>query len=503
MHRNWIRQPFSTEIRIAMQSRTTNGETGEIALFFSRIGQVDTFSLPNLLQQAAKRTRSPILCQICYNKLRKGLAPRYENALPRFRTFAPFRNLWQTRNQDTIGIVFHGMKGLAMSQLFHDGKFLDFGPSAICPAGTACRAARIEGAKPSALRTQVRLLAPNRPGVYGMLDKDDQLIYVGKAKNLRTRLLSYFRKKGRPPKAGKIISQAKSIVWEIVPSEFASLLRELELIRRWRPRWNVQGQPLRRRLTFVCLGRAPAPYLFLSRKITKRVQAAFGPIIANRNALEATRRLNDWFKLRDCPQPQEMIFPDQGELFPGVRPAGCLRVEIGTCLGPCTGTCERPDYQRQARRARDFLSGKDLAPLQQMHAEMQAAAVAQQFERAAALRDRWTVLNWLADRLARVRRAQQELSFIYPVAGFDGPMTWYLIHGARTVAVLEAPCDDATRRLVAEKTHALYRGRSGLLDSYEHADSMMIVMQWFRKHPREREKCLTPEEALNSSEPEA
>jgi excinuclease ABC subunit C len=328
------------------------------------------------------------------------------------------------------------------------------------------------------------------------LDQDEQLIYVGKAKNLRTRLHSYFRKKGRPAKAGKIIAQAKSIVWEIMPSEFASLLRELEVIRRWRPRWNVQGQPLRRRLTFVCLGRTPAPYSFLSRKITPRVQSVFGPIAASRNAREAVRCLNDWFKLRDCPQPQEMIFPDQGELFPGVRAAGCLRMEIGTCLGPCTGTCTRSDYQAQARRARDFLSGKDQTPLQQIQAHMQVAAAAQQFERAAVLRDHWTVLKWLAERLARVRQAQVDLSFIYPVSGFDGRATWYLIHGARTVDVLEEPRDDPTRKIASDRIHALYRGRSDLLDSYEHADGMMIVMQWFRKHPREREKCLTPDEAL-------
>ena len=269
----------------------------------------------------------------------------------------------------------------------------------------------------------------------------------------------------------KIIAQ-RAHVWEVVPSEFASLLRELELIRRWRPRWNVQGQPLRRRLTFVCLGRAPAPYLFLSRKITSRVQAAFGPIGASQQALDAVRKINDWFKLRDCPQPQEMIFPDQGELFPGVRPAGCLRLEIGTCLGPCTGTCTRPNYQRQARRARDFLSGKDLTPLTQMQEDMQAAAIAQQFERAAALRDRWSVLNWLADRLARVRKAQHEMSFIYPLGGL-----WYLIHGARMVDVVEAPRDEATRKIAADRIDALYRGRADLLDSYEHADGMMIVMQ--------------------------
>ncbi|MBI1833160.1 MAG: GIY-YIG nuclease family protein [Planctomycetes bacterium] len=379
-----------------------------------------------------------------------------------------------------------------MPQLFQDGRFVELGSSAYLPKDVPIRTSRIDAAKPAELRGQVRMLAPNQPGVYAMLDADAELIYVGKAKNLRTRLHSYFRRKGRPPKAGKIIARARSILWEVLPSEFASLLRELELIRRWRPRWNVQGQPLRRRLTFVCLGRAPAPYLFLSRKVTTQVQAAFGPVTAGRVALDAVRRLNDWFKLRDCPQPQEMIFPDQGELFPGIRPAGCLRLEIGACLGPCTGTCERRDYQRQAKHASDFLAGIDLTALDQMRAEMDAASVAQQFERAAALRDRWSAVAWLAERLERVRKAQREMSFIYPVAGFDGATLWYLIHGARTVAVVEAPHDANSRKIAAEQIEAVYRGRADLLDSYEHVDSMMVVMQWFRKHPHERERCLAP-----------
>ncbi|HZZ82849.1 MAG TPA: GIY-YIG nuclease family protein [Gemmataceae bacterium] len=376
-------------------------------------------------------------------------------------------------------------------QLFQDGKFVDFGPCASVPPGIERRCARIEGAKAALLRAQLRLLAPTRPGVYGMLDGDEQLIYVGKAKNLRVRLQSYFRRKGRPPKAGRIIGQARSIVWEVLPSEFASLLRELELIRRWRPRWNVQGQPLRRRLTFLCLGRAPAPYLFLSRTITARVQSAFGPLTASQNALDACRRLNDFFQLRDCPQPQEMIFPDVPELFPGERDPGCLRLEIGTCLGPCTGTCTRRDYHAQVRRARDFLAGNDLTPLQQLQNQMQAAAVACQFERAAALRDRLTVLQWLADRLARIRKAQAEMSFIYPVASWDGTTTWHLIHGARTIASILKPHDAASRKAAKEQIDAIYRNRSGLLDSYEHADSMMVVMQWFRKYPGEREKCIS------------
>src|SRR5277367_2243546 len=102
-----------------------------------------------------------------------------------------------------------------MSHLFRDGKFHDLGPCASVPAVIERRCARVEGIKAAALRGQVRLLAPNRPGIYGMLDGDEQLIYVGKAKNLRVRLQSYFRRKGRPSRAGRIIAQARSIIWEV------------------------------------------------------------------------------------------------------------------------------------------------------------------------------------------------------------------------------------------------------------------------------------------------
>ncbi len=383
-----------------------------------------------------------------------------------------------------------------MDRLFTDIRCLDFGTSLYLPPSCPPRLVQMDGAKPAHLSTQVRLLAPTQPGVYGMLDADGELIYVGKAKNLRIRLQSYFRKKGRPPKAGRIVAQARRIVAEVLPSEFASFLRELELIRRWRPRWNVQGQPLRRRLTFVCISQPPAPYLFLSRRMTSRVKQAFGPIVANSNAAEAVRRLNDLFQLRDCPQPQEMIFPDDVALFPGTQPPGCLRMEIGTCLGPCTGTCERTTYDASVRKARAFLTGADRSPLTTLEAEMLAASQQCAFEKAAALRDRWTALSWLADKLDRVTQAQREMSFIYPCAGHDGSTAWYLIHGARVVGVIDPPTDAETRRSVKSKIAAIYRLNAELLDSYEHADGMMIVMQWFRKNPAERAKCVLPGELM-------
>src|SRR5262245_56846002 len=106
----------------------------------------------------------------------------------------------------------------------------DLGPNALDPS--PAKPFTIQG-KTAQLRAEIRKLCPRRPGIYGMVDRHGELVYIGKAKSLRIRLLSYFRKKGRDRRAKRIIAQARTILWEACPSEFAALHRELELIRRW------------------------------------------------------------------------------------------------------------------------------------------------------------------------------------------------------------------------------------------------------------------------------
>src|SRR5262245_12205879 len=220
------------------------------------------------------------------------------------------------------------------------------------------------------LRKQVRWHAPRLPGVYGMLDPRGRLVYVGKAKVLRARLLSYFLKGSRHEKAGRIIDQTRTIVWEPGPCEFAALIRELELIRRWRPGYNVQGQPGRERQVYLCVGRKPAPYVYATREPNGKEIACVGPIKGANMAREAARRLNDLFRLRDCAQHQTMHFAEQSELFPILRTAGCLRYELGTCLGPCASFTTRTTYSRHVRAVKDFLEGRDVSILHHLESQM-------------------------------------------------------------------------------------------------------------------------------------
>src|SRR5688500_9220667 len=117
----------------------------------------------------------------------------------------------------------------------------------------------------AAMRAAVREAAADRPGVYRMLSSDGEIVYVGKSKRVRSRLLSYFRCAYPEEKGARILREASSIDWEYTPSEFAALLHELRLIKRFRPRFNVAMKRDARHYAFIKVTRGPAPKLLVVR----------------------------------------------------------------------------------------------------------------------------------------------------------------------------------------------------------------------------------------------
>jgi excinuclease ABC subunit C len=385
-----------------------------------------------------------------------------------------------------------------LSRLFAREPSVGFGPHRFHPFPDPPAVESVRGRLPETLARRVRRHAPRRPGIYGMFDRHGELVYVGKAKCLRSRLLSYVRPAARSEKAGRIMEQARVVAWEPAPSEFAALLRELDLIRRWRPRLNVLGQPGRERYRYVCLRGGAAPGLYATREPSPKDIAVYGPVPGGGMVAEALRRLGDAFGLRDCPQRQTMHFADQAELFPGPRTAGCLRYEIGTCLGPCAAGCTRAAYGAAVQAARRFLDGRDTTLLDRVAAQMAEASASLAFERAAALRDKHAALAWLADRLGWLRSARDTHSFVYPVDGDAGRPLWYVIHRGRVRVALPAPADAAGRSAAGKALRATYVGPAvadGPLPPGE-VDSILLVTAWFRRHPDERAKLLAPAEAL-------
>jgi len=392
-----------------------------------------------------------------------------------------------------------------VSSLFPDKHFAGFGPSRFQSPASVAGLHVAAGASADALRAEVRRQCPRRPGVYGMIDPRGRLIYVGKAKCLRARLLGYFRADSRDAKAGRIIEATRAVVWEFAANEFGALLRELELIRRWTPPYNVQGRPGRRRGMYIVLGKKPGPYLFATAEPPADLIACYGPLPGAAFMQEAARRLNDLFRLRDCPQSQTMRFADQGELFPEKRPAGCLRYELGTCSGPCAGFVSRGSYRRQVRDSRAFLDGTDDGLFARLERHMAVASAAERYERAAALRDKLTFVREVRERLNWLQEARREFSLVYQLPDVEDRQLWYLIRQGQVRAVVQRPHDGESRRTTRtaiEKIYRRSRGDTGPV-AIDRLDGILLVAAWFRKRPEERANVLTPEHALELCRPTA
>ena len=212
-------------------------------------------------------------------------------------------------------------------------RFAGFGPSILIRQTRGrLRGSQIPNERLAA-RQMLRDKCPTLPGVYGWLDSNRQLVYVGKSKSLRSRLLSYFAKTPSDNKMVRLRQLSESLVWEPISNELLALIREQELIHRWRPDFNRQGQPNRMQPAFVCISHSAAPNAYLSRQISPRAGPAFGPIAGTRRLRLAIESLNHEFQLRDCADKTKFIFNDQLQLFGDLSAAQCIRYELGTCPG--------------------------------------------------------------------------------------------------------------------------------------------------------------------------
>ena len=341
----------------------------------------------------------------------------------------------------------------------------------------------VGGTSAGELKTRVMESCPRVPGVYGMLDRRGRLIYVGKSKSLRSRLLSYFAASNSREKGGRIIENARAIQWETQPSEFAALVREQHLIRKFTPRWNVQGVPQRQRPVYLCLGRSPA-YFFLAAVPPADCIGVEGPFFGAVRMRRAVDCLNKVFRLRDCSEKQVFHFAEQLQLFDLEHRPGCLRLEVGTCAGPCAAACTRSEYDVLVSAAESFLDGFNHEPLLKIREQMKSAVGNRQYELAARAHETSKSLEYIDRKLVMLARARRRYTFIYAVPGYDGCGAWYLIHCGEIADVVAAPRNqteyDALRRRIghwsAATSERLARGHG------EHPHTLQLVASWFRKH---------------------
>ena len=353
----------------------------------------------------------------------------------------------------------------------------------------------------TALRRHVRAEAENRPGVYRMFGPDDEPLYVGKSVKLRTRLLSYFRAP-RGEKPWELIRETARIEWDYIPNEFFALIREMKLIQRWQPRFNVQHKR-RRMYAFVKITREPAPRVLPVTRIAEDGATYYGPFPRVKAVAQTVREVAHVLGIRDCPAATPVFFDDQLEIFDAGRRPHCMRAELKSCLAPCCGSPTADAYNAAVELAHRFLEGRAEAPLASLERQMSDAAARMDFEYAALLRDRLDRLRTFHDDLVAFRGRVEDLTFVYRVPGFKGDDRIYLIRRGRIRKEMRLPKGRKARASVARAIEKVYGetdpGPAGL--DPQDAAEILLVARWFRLNPEERRRTLAPDVWLRERGP--
>jgi excinuclease ABC subunit C len=224
-----------------------------------------------------------------------------------------------------------------------------------------------------------------RPGVYCMRDKQGKVLYVGKAKNLKNRLTSYFRPQ-EDPRIAQLVSKIAHIEVTITPSENEALLLENSLIKSLKPRYNVIFRD-DKSYPYLFLSAHTFPRLVYFRGKQKEPGQYFGPYPSAAAVKETLNVLQKLFKLRQC-----------DDLFFKLRSRPCLQYQIQRCTAPCVGYINPEDYAIDVNNAMLFLQGKERSVIDDLVANMQQASEQQSFEVAARLRDQITRLRTVHDQ---------------------------------------------------------------------------------------------------------
>ena len=198
----------------------------------------------------------------------------------------------------------------------------------------------------------------------------------------------------------------------------------------------------------------------------------------------AVDSLNKVFRLRDCSEKQLFNFAEQLQLFDLEHRPGCLRLEVGTCIGPCAAACTRSEYDQQVSAAESFLDGFNHEPLLAVREQMNQAVASRQYELAGRAHETIKTLEYLDRKLLMLARARRRYTFIYAVPGYDGCGAWYLIHCGEIADVVAAPRNRREYDLLNERivhwsavtSERLVRGHG----QYPH--TLQLVASWFRKH---------------------
>ncbi|WP_373072228.1 excinuclease ABC subunit UvrC [Zeaxanthinibacter enoshimensis] len=227
---------------------------------------------------------------------------------------------------------------------------------------------------------------PDSPGVYQFYDKDGKILYVGKAKNLKKRVASYFSKTHAYGKTKVMVRKIDTIRHIVVPTESDALLLENNLIKKYRPRYNVLLKD-DKSYPWICIKKERFPRVFPTRKLIRDGSEYYGPYTSMKTVKTLLELVKSVYPLRTC------NYDLSEEKIQAGKYKVCLEYHLGNCLGPCEGLQSEKAYNQQIDDIRQILKGNFKFALQYLKREMKAKAEAMEFEAAQRLKDKIDILE--------------------------------------------------------------------------------------------------------------
>jgi len=245
------------------------------------------------------------------------------------------------------------------------------------------------------LQSQLKNI-PTSPGVYRFTNENEEIIYIGKAKNLRSRVRSYFQKgKSQSPKNLTMVRHIRGLEWIVVRSEVEALLTEANLIKQHSPRYNVMMKD-DKSFPFIRITHEPFPQVLLTRKVVKDGSSYFGPFTDVHRLRTTLKALHKVFPIRSC-----SFYLDK-QVITEKKVKLCLDYHIRKCEGPCEGLVSREHYQSMIDRIKQFMRGKTKEMTDYIMGQMRRSSAQMHYEEAAMYRDQLQAIRSFTKRQSQV-----------------------------------------------------------------------------------------------------
>ena len=330
---------------------------------------------------------------------------------------------------------------------------------------------------PRHLREQLDAL-PTKPGVYLLKDDQGQILYVGKAVNLRARVRSYFHASaGQSAKIKRLVSCIAAVDFIVTASELEALILESTLIKRHKPKYNVRLKDDKRYPYIKITWQEDFPRVLIVRRMERDGARYFGPFTAAWAVQQTLHSLRPVFPYLTC-----------NRTITGQDERACLYLDIGRCLGPCVGAVGREEYRAMIDGLCRFLEGKADELVSDLEARMETAAAAWDFEEAARYRDQLAAIQRVIERQKVVSAAMADQDVIaFARADGDACVQVFFIRRGRLIGreyfVLDGAAEESDTEIVASFVKQFYDEAAyvppEILLPHE-IDEAMIIQEWLR-----------------------